>query len=55
MLYHSTKELGIGSNDELLTPTINAHAAFVVWKGAGRKFTPWTTWKNGAYTKAPSW
>jgi Lysozyme like domain len=55
MLAHTTKEFGIGSNDELLTPPINAHAAFVVWKNAGRKFSPWTTWKTGAYTKAPSW
>jgi hypothetical protein len=27
----------------------NAQAAFAIYKAAGRKFTPWVTWKNGRY------
>lgn len=33
----------------LLDPTSNAAAAFSVYRAAGNRFTPWTTFKNGAY------
>jgi hypothetical protein len=33
----------------LLDPVSNAAAAFSVYQAAGRRFTPWTTFKNGAY------
>jgi lysozyme-like protein len=33
----------------LLDPTVNASAAFSVYQAAGNRFTPWTTFKSGAY------
>lgn len=33
----------------LLDPATNAAAAFSVYRAAGNSFTPWTTFKNGAY------
>jgi hypothetical protein len=34
---------------DLYDPETNAAAAFLVYRGAGRRFTPWTTFKTGAY------
>src|SRR5262245_34696002 len=33
----------------LFDPAVNAAAAFSVYVQAGHSFTPWTTFKNGAY------
>lgn len=33
----------------LMNPQRNAEAAFSVYRAAGNSFTPWTTFKNGAY------
>ena len=30
-------------------PAVNARMAFSVWKAAGRRWTPWTTWAGGSY------
>lgn len=30
-------------------PAANAHMAYTLWSAAGNKFSPWTTWKTGAY------
>jgi hypothetical protein len=32
-------------------PVVNAQMAFQVWHDAGGKWTPWSTYKSGAYTK----
>lgn len=32
-------------------PTDNARMAYQVWKNAGGKWTPWTTYKTGAYLR----
>ena len=32
-------------------PATNARMAYLVYKQAGNKFTPWVTYNNGAYTK----
>lgn len=32
-------------------PVVNAQMAFRVWSDAGRKWSPWSTYKSGAYTK----
>lgn len=45
------KDFGIKTNAELLDPTVNAKAAFIVFKHAGNRFTPWTTFTNGEYKK----
>jgi hypothetical protein len=34
---------------DLLNPQANANAAFQVYQDAGGQFTPWTTFKTGAY------
>ncbi len=34
---------------DLYDPETNAAAAFRVYRGAGNRFTPWTTFKTGAY------
>jgi hypothetical protein len=33
----------------LLAPQINANAAYSVYKAAGNSFSPWSTYKTGAY------
>lgn len=43
------KQFGITSDAQLLDPKTNAHAAWVVFKNAGYKFNPWTTFTSGAY------
>lgn len=35
--------------DALFNPVTNATAAFSIYRAAGNSFTPWTTFKNGAY------
>lgn len=32
-------------------PAVNAQMAFRVWSDAGRKWSPWSTYKSGAYRK----
>jgi hypothetical protein len=34
---------------ELLDPQTNANAAFAIYQAAGNSFTPWSTFKSGAY------
>lgn len=34
---------------QLIDPSYNAQAAFAVYREAGGRFTPWSTFKNGAY------
>lgn len=34
----------------LFNPQINANAAYLVYKAAGFSFSPWSAFKNGAYT-----
>ena len=43
------REFGIARNQELLQPAVNARAAFLVWKDAGRRWLPWSTWKHGSH------
>ena len=35
---------------KLVDPQTNANAAFAIYQAAGNSFTPWSTFKNGAYT-----
>lgn len=35
--------------EELTDPATNAAAAFKIYTAAGNSFTPWSTYKNGAY------
>jgi len=35
--------------DSLKDPQVNANAAFAVYSAAGDSFTPWSTYKTGAY------
>lgn len=37
---------------DLLDPQANADAAFAIYQQAGGQFTPWTTFKTGAYAAA---
>lgn len=37
------------AGENLYDPQTNANAAYQVYKNAGYKFTPWSTYKNGAY------
>lgn len=37
------------SEDELYDPQTNANAAFAIYQAAGNSFSPWTTFKTGAY------
>lgn len=37
------------TTDELRDPQTNANAAFAIYQAAGSQFTPWSTFKNGAY------
>lgn len=34
----------------LVDPQTNANAAFAIYQAAGNSFTPWSTFKSGAYT-----
>jgi hypothetical protein len=36
------------NNDTVLDPQANANAAYRVYKEAGGRFTPWSTWNNGS-------
>lgn len=40
-----------GINAALLTPINNARAAVAKYHGAGSRFTPWTTYNDGAYAR----
>lgn len=42
------KKLGITSNDQLYDPAVNARAMMMV-SNNGTDFSPWTTYKDGAY------
>lgn len=35
--------------ESLKDPMTNAQAAYAIYRAAGNSFTPWTTYKNGAY------
>lgn len=35
--------------DDLLDPQVNANDAFALYQQAGNSFSPWSTFKNGAY------
>lgn len=37
------------TTDQLRDPQQNANAAFAIYQAAGNSFTPWSTFKNGAY------
>jgi hypothetical protein len=36
---------------QLMNPLTNAQAAYAIYKAAGYSFTPWSTYKNGAYAQ----
>lgn len=37
------------TQDELLDPNQNAQAAYMIYSAAGNSFSPWTTFRSGAY------
>ena len=37
------------SGQDLTDPQTNANAAFAIYQAAGNSFSPWTTYKTGAY------
>jgi hypothetical protein len=37
--------------EELEDPQTNANAAYAIYKAAGNSFTPWSTFKSGAYVR----
>ena len=37
------------TSDELRDPQTNANAAFAIYQAAGNSFSPWSTFKSGAY------
>lgn len=37
------------TEEELYDPQTNANAAFAIYQAAGNSFSPWTTYKTGAY------
>lgn len=39
------------SENELYDPQTNANAAFDIYSAAGNSFSPWTTFKTGAYSQ----
>lgn len=43
------KQFGISSPSQLFDPKTNAKAAFIIYKNAGYRFSPWTTFTSGAY------
>jgi hypothetical protein len=43
------KQFGITKNTDLYDPQTNANAARTVYKNAGNKFTPWTTYTSEKY------
>lgn len=40
---------GIKSNDELFTPSVNAHAAFCLYSDRGKRFGDWSTYNHGSH------
>jgi Lysozyme like domain len=42
------REFGLGSNNDLYNPSVNARVAYVL-SGGGHNFGPWTTFTSGAY------
>lgn len=44
------KAYGLASNNDLLDPTTNAKVAYAM-SGGGTNWSPWSTFKNGAYRK----
>lgn len=47
------KQFGIGSNEALYDPQANMQAAFIIYKGAGNSFRPWSTFPAKASLKLP--
>lgn len=45
------RQFGIKSNDELFDPAVNAKAAYDVYKRAGNKWRPWSTYTNDTYLR----
>lgn len=45
----------IGIDYQLLDPYVNARAAFAKYHQAGYRFSPWTTYWNGAYRRWLGW
>lgn len=43
------KKYGLSSNDALYDPATNARVAYGIYKDAGAKFTPWSTYTNRSY------
>lgn len=49
------KQYGLNSNEDLFNPDTNARVAFTM-SGGGSNWSPWSTYKNGAYQKyEPQW
>jgi len=49
------RALGINSNTALFNPAINAKAAYMIWKGAGRTWSKdWTTYKSARASLGPN-
>lgn len=46
------KQYGLRSNDDLFDPTVNAQVMYRM-SGGGRDFSPWSTYKTGAYRRHP--
>lgn len=46
------KQYGLQSNADLFDPTVNARVMFRM-SGGGRDFSPWSTFKTGAYRRHP--
>lgn len=42
---------GLLAGKDWADPLVNARMAYQVWADAGRRWTPWTTFKSGAYRK----
>jgi peptidoglycan hydrolase-like protein with peptidoglycan-binding domain len=40
---------GIGHNDELFRPSVNCHAAYMLYRSARSKFVDWSTYNHGSH------
>ena len=45
------KHFGLELNGELFTPSVNAHAAYTLYRDAGRRFTDWSTYKHRTHVQ----
>lgn len=43
------QKYGLTSNEQLFDPATNARVAYGIYKGAGNKFSDWSTYNNRAY------